>query len=94
MQKTEPAGGVAVRVEATVGLDVIGIVVEYLDREGFDGLYNPDGGCACKVGDLAPCGEIHGDCAAGYLQPCPDSCQEHDWHIGKERPNVEAEARR
>ena len=74
MQKTEPAGSVAVRVEATVGLDVIGIVVEYLDREGFDGLYNPDG-----------------DCAAGYLQPCPDSCQEHDWHIGKERPNEQGQ---
>ena len=95
MASDEPAGGVAVRVEATVGsapkrggLDVIEIVAEYLDREGYDGLYSSCGDCACKTDDLAPCGEIHGDCAAGYLQPCPPDCGEHDWHIGADKPNA------
>ena len=70
------------------GLDVIEIVSEYLSREGFDGLYSSCGECACKKDDLAPCGEVHGDCAAGYLQPCNDDCGEHDWHIGCDKPNV------
>ncbi len=89
-QKLEGADG---RVEAIVGpaprrggLYVIEIVAEYLDREGFDGLFCDE--CACKKDDLAPCGNIYGDCTAGYLQPCPDDCGDHDFHIGCDKPNA------
>lgn len=68
------------------GLDVIEIVVKHLKREGFDGLYSSCGDCACKLDDLAPCANIQGDCTAGYLQPCPPDCGDHDWHIGPDKP--------
>ena len=33
------------------------IVADWLKANGFDGLCNPDAGCGCLIGDLAPCGE-------------------------------------
>ena len=47
---------------------VIQMVKIYLDTNAFDGLFNPCG-CACEKSDLAPCGEIDGDCQAGYYAP-------------------------
>jgi hypothetical protein len=64
---------------------VLDIVRQYLDSNGFDGLYAWDCGCACKCDDLAPCGNIGHDCMPGYLQSCPDDCGDHDWHIGPKR---------
>jgi len=32
------------------------VVAEWLEYKGYDGLYNPDGECACLRNDLAPCG--------------------------------------
>jgi len=64
------------------------IVGRYLDgsSEGFDGLFSEAGGCCCTKDDLAPCGEMQGDCEAGFLatpeqaanlglstEDCPDS---------------------
>jgi len=46
-------------------MDVIEIVDLYLKEHGYDGLYS-EGLCACEAGDLAPCGQINGSCAAGY----------------------------
>ena len=45
--------------------DVSDIVKEYLDNNGYDGLYSPDGGCACLKEDLQPCGENFCDCVPG-----------------------------
>lgn len=50
----------------TALLNVLEIVTERLTADGYDGLYNPDTGCACEVGHLAPCGEISGDCIASH----------------------------
>jgi hypothetical protein len=55
------------------------ILEERLTNDGYDGLYSPAGGCACEVGNLAPCGQISGDCTAGWKVSC--SCGDHDWHI-------------
>ena len=44
------------------------IVKEYLEENGFDGLYNSNADCACKLDDLYPCGGICTECTAGYLQ--------------------------
>lgn len=51
--------------------DVLQIVNAALTAGGFDGLFSAGGECACAVGDLAPCGEIQGDCETGYRVPCP-----------------------
>ena len=60
---------------------VFEIVEAHLIANGFDGLYSPSE-CGCKLGDLAPCGEMKGDCEPGYLQEC--DCGDHDWHIGQD----------
>ncbi len=61
-------------------MDVSEIVAKFLQDNKYDGLYRA-GDCACKLGDIAPCGEIGSDCEAGYLKPA-NNCSEHDWHIG------------
>lgn len=41
------------------------IITEYLEQKGYDGLYSPYQ-CGCLKKDLAPCGEICGNCVAGF----------------------------
>lgn len=58
---------------------------------GWHGLYNEHHGCGCRVGDLAPCGEIQLGCRAGVETRFPDGCdcscgEGCDFHIG---PRVE-----
>ena len=65
------------------------IVKQYLIDNGYDGLFYPDGECACEISDLMPCGEWGSDCEPGYKIPCPGDCDlEPDclWHIVKEKP--------
>ncbi len=62
------------------------MVRAYLDGMGFDGLYSADAECGCKLDDLAPCGEMSPECAAGYLHPVGCPCEicadgEDTWHI-------------
>ena len=57
------------------------IVREYLKANGFDGLMEEDGECGCDLAGLMPCDETPTKCRAGYKIPCPEDCQEHDWHI-------------
>jgi hypothetical protein len=70
-------------------ITVIDIVRQYLENNKYDGLCNP-GLCACLVEDLAPCGEINGDCQAGYRTECKDDedCPldgDCDFHIGSKK---------
>ena len=69
-------------------MNVEEIVGKWLVENGFDGLFNADGECACEIGDIAPCCEISGDCQAGHRVPCPEDCGEHSWHIVR-RENTE-----
>lgn len=55
------------------------IVAEWLELNGFDGLYSPNGECACKNGDLFPCGDIY-ECKPGMFA---DSDEENDFYIVK-----------
>jgi len=54
---------------------------EWLFNHGYDGLYNPDQGCACGclVDDLMPCGEGYQSCNPGYKKI--DESGENDWII-------------
>lgn len=64
-------------------ITVLGIIEEYLKKNGYDGLYSPDDECACGIGDLAPCTDIQGECMPGYRgNVCPSWCGEGcDYHI-------------
>ncbi len=52
---------------------------EWNNPEGYDGLFNSAGECACHKEDLEPCGEMTTDCALGFQIPC--DCGDHDYHI-------------
>ena len=66
-------------------MDVLEIIEEYLEVHGYDGLYEP-GECACKSGDLAPCGNIGHSCQPGYLI---DKKGEYDFYIGPKGGGVD-----
>jgi hypothetical protein len=58
------------------------LVVRAVEAEGWDGLFNEDGECACEARDLFPCCDPSVDCMLGMKCPCPpELCGEHDWHI-------------
>lgn len=64
-------------------MNVIQIISEALTDRGFDGLYSSGGGCACEIGDLAPCGDIMGTCMAGYRYWCEDADCEFTAEAGR-----------
>lgn len=57
------------------------MVREFLEREGYAGLFNENGDCACLARFLAPCDQMSEECEAGYFEECPADCGEHDFHI-------------
>lgn len=69
-----------------LAMTLIKIVRQYLRANGYDGLYNADGECGCKVNDLMTCNYPGMRCKPGYLAPCPKGCGEHDWHIQGKKP--------
>lgn len=53
------------------------IVIEYLQDNGFDGLYAP-GECGCELADLIPCLEPCEDCIPGYKrEPTEEDKEEY-----------------
>ena len=69
-------------------MEVIKIVYIYLKDNKYDGLYNP-GLCACELGDLAPCGEIQGNCIAGYKTYGLKMTCKCEFHIGSKKNDYE-----
>jgi len=59
------------------------IVENYLVTHGFDGLYNPEGECACVIGDLQPCCEDNSECLPGTKKKCENECAEFEYCIGR-----------
>jgi hypothetical protein len=57
------------------------LIKQYLEENGYDGLYSIDGECGCENSDLFPCGYRPDDCTPGYKVPCNCACG-GDWHIG------------
>ena len=47
------------------------MVAEWLKQNGYDGLYNEDGDCACLIDDLVPCDGPCDNCLSGYKHKCP-----------------------
>lgn len=47
------------------------IVTSWLAFRKYDGLFNTDSGCACRLDNLMPCDEPGVECMPGYLEQCP-----------------------
>lgn len=48
-------------------MDIRDIVKAYLVTHGYDGLYEPDNDCACKLSDLMPCDQPMQSCRPGHV---------------------------
>ena len=70
-------------------MNIRDIVKEHLQEKGYEGLYNWDAECACKLDDLMPCDQGYQECEAGYLVEFDGDCtcgQGCDYHIQKNKP--------
>lgn len=68
-------------------MNVLGIVRKYLEDNNYAGLYS-DGECGCQLDDLAPCGEMMGDCSPGDKVEgctCGAGCDFHIVQRGEEQ---------
>ena len=63
------------------GMNLREIVKQYLEANGFDGLYRE--GCGCRRDDLFPCDNPTAECQAGCYMTCaecdPDECDYPQW---------------
>ncbi len=56
--------------------EVLEIVKAFLETNGYDGLVEEYGECACEIADLAPCGQLGHNCSAGYrTTEVPEGCE-------------------
>jgi len=58
------------------------IIHQFLKSNLFDGLYNADDQCGCRIDDLAPCNEFCLNCEPGYIKFSTDSQMDTGWIIG------------
>lgn len=62
-------------------------VIQYMIEHGYDGLFSEYGECACKLGDIRPCGCDFAHCHLGYL--CEVEVDvEKTWGITERKPEV------
>jgi hypothetical protein len=80
---------------AETNLTVKEIVRRFLVKEGFEGLFEDDGECACKLDDLMPCdGEYYiGSCEVGYIVPCEEGEEEYNFCVGREKPDANSKSK-
>ena len=48
-------------------MEIRDIVKDWLEKNGYGGLFNGSGDCACATNDLMPCDYPCLDCEAGYV---------------------------
>ena len=68
-------------------MNVKEIVLDYLSKNGFEGLFDDSGECGCELSDLMPCGEGGSACEPGYKLP---GNEENDFLIGPKPEHKEA----
>ena len=70
-------------------MTVLEIVKEYLIGNGYDGLYDDNAGCGCKIDDLSPADCICEYCEAGHLIPLTEEqiINDYDFAIGRRDEN-------
>jgi hypothetical protein len=57
------------------------IIKNHLEGNGFSGLFSADGGCGCKIDDMAPCDNLHPDCETGYKHECKNCINDGQCHV-------------
>jgi len=65
------------------------IIIEYLKKHNFDGLYSSMGECCCGIQDLMPCGgDGISNCEPGYktVCDCGEGCLFHIVVANPRRP--------
>lgn len=68
-------------------MNVKEIIKAWLKEHKYEGLFNSDIECGCKLDDFMPCGEMRHDCEAGYIQP--GSHDGFDFMTGPDKPDTD-----
>jgi len=63
---------------------VIELVKKHMEDNGFEGLLQEDGECACKLDDLVPCDQNPMYCKFGYVTRDPSG--EFDFLVTTKKP--------
>jgi hypothetical protein len=75
-------------------MEAIEALAEYMRKNGFDGLYNPDGECGCHISDMPECEESLYGCNLGHKWECLKCEKKKDCDLKKEFSNIESCIRR
>ena len=68
---------------------VLEIVKQFLELNGFEGLFNSDVECACKLDEFISCDGEFGicECEAGYIVPCEEGEESgFNYCVGRNKP--------
>lgn len=60
-------------------------IEQCLQEKGYDGLFNADLECACRLQDLCPCENPGEECEPGHYVDCPTDCDYHNSRLPKSR---------
>ena len=66
-----------------MNMTAVEIIKDYLVKNNFGGLWNPEGACGCKLSDLMPCDNMDAECKPGYGRNCTE-CSVEDCNIKSE----------
>jgi len=69
-------------------MELIDIVKDWLEDNGFNGLFHDSGECACKIDDLMPCGGPCLECEAGYVVSATDDEGEEGFRVSRNKPET------
>ena len=67
-------------------MEIRDIVKDWLEENGYTGLFHDSGECACKIDDLMPCDGPCLECEAGYVVSATDDEGEPGFRVSRTKP--------
>lgn len=53
------------------------IILDFLNKNNYDGLFNPDINCGCGIDDFIPCDITIDECQPAYKKKC-EKCEDYN----------------
>jgi len=69
-------------------MEIKDIVKDWLEENGYSGLFHDSGECACTTDDLMPCDCPCHECEAGYVVTVAGDDGEESFRVQKTKPQT------